>query len=254
MTPQNNYKLILAYEGTDFHGWQQQDNSISIQSIVKKAIETYIREPIRLIGSGRTDAGVHALGQVAHFHTNKDLEPGKFLYSLNALLPLSIRALHLTKVPPSFHAQYSALGKIYHYHLSLDPFVLPMRRLYVWRPPLPLDTEPLKRAASLFIGTHDFTSFANVGSVIRDPIRTLSRLDVLEEEGGLRLEFEGNGFLYKMVRNITGTLVAIGSGRLLPEDVPLLLAARNRSKAPEGAPPQGLFLVKVLYDSDTLMR
>lgn len=247
MDAHKTYKLTLAYDGTDFHGWQQQDNSVSIQSLVKKAIDTYLRHPVRLIGSGRTDAGVHALGQVAHFSTPHEISSNRFLYSINALLPLTIRALELTPVSQDFHAQYSAVSKEYHYHLNLDPFVLPMRRLYVWSPLFSLDKELLQKAAPLFLGTHDFTTFANVGSASRDPVRTLTRLDVVEEEGGVRLEFEGNGFLYKMVRNITGTLVAIASKRLGLTDVPLLLRARSRSQAPEGAPPQGLFLVKVNY-------
>ncbi len=242
-----NYKILIAYDGTDFHGWQQQDNSESIQAIIKKAIEIHVNEPIRLIGSGRTDQGVHALGQVAHFQVSKELCSSRFLYSLNGLLPRSIRILDLEEMPATFHAQHSASSKEYHYHIILEPFIQPTRRLYAWRPNPPLDVALLSLAASDFIGTHDFTSFANKGSSSVDATRTLLRLDVLEEEGGLRLEFEGTGFLYKMVRNITGTLIAIAQKRLPYNSVPLLLRALDRRVAPEGAPPHGLFLVKVNY-------
>lgn len=244
----HNYKLTIAYDGTDFCGWQQQHTDTSIQETIKKALETLLRHPLRLIGSGRTDAGVHALGQVAHFHTPETLSESRFLHSINALLPPTIRILQIESVPVSFHAQYSALGKIYHYHLCLDPIVLPMKRLYSWKPFLPLNLSHLEKAASFFIGTHDFTTFTNRGSdTSDDPIRTIHRLSLVPEEGGLRLEFEGNGFLYKMVRNITGTLVAAASNRLELATIPLLLASRDRRLAPQGAPAKGLFLAQVLY-------
>jgi len=243
----HNYKVLIAYDGTDFHGWQQQDNSHSIQALIRKAIEIHVNEPIPLIGSGRTDQGVHALGQVAHFQASKELSKSRFLYSLNGLLPPSIRILDLEQVSETFHAQHSAISKEYHYHLILEPFIPPTKRLYAWRPNQPLDINLLRLAAPDFIGTHDFTSFANKGSSSGDATRTLLRLDVLEEEGGLRLEFEGTGFLYKMVRNITGTLIAIAQKRLPENSVPSLFTARDRRLAPEGAPPHGLFLVNVHY-------
>ena len=246
----HRYALTIAYDGTDYAGWQQQKNALSIQQIVKTALETWLRHTIRLIGSGRTDSGVHALGQVAHFSTEKAIEKGRFLYSINALLPPAIRLLDVKEVPSDFHAQHSATAKIYHYHLFLDPVLNPLERFYVWKPIFRVDKKLIKEAAPHFLGTHDFTTFANRGSPFKDPVRTLYRLDVIEQPGGLRLEFEGSGFLYKMVRNITGTLVAIGSQKLLPSDVLPLLAAKDRKKAPEGAPPQGLFLVKVFYGED----
>jgi tRNA pseudouridine38-40 synthase len=243
----DNYKLTIAYDGTDFHGWQQQKNQASIQQIIKEAIEKHLQHPIRLIGSGRTDAGVHALGQVAHFHS-ASLNLDRFLYSVNSLLPPSIRLLSLEKVDPSFHAQHSALSKTYHYHLFLNPIMNPMRRLFSWKPPMPIDLALLTEAIPHFIGTHDFTTFANRGSATDDdPIRTLYSIILQSTDDGCCLIFTGNGFLYRMVRNITGTLVAIGSGRLQPQDVPILLALKDRRKAPQAAPPTGLFLAEVRY-------
>lgn len=242
-----NYKLTIAYDGTDFHGWQQQENASSIQQIIKKALDTVLRHSTRLIGSGRTDAGVHARGQVAHFHSSTPLKPARVLYSLNALLPATIRLLALEEVSEAFHAQYSAKGKTYHYHLFLGSVMPPTKRLYTWKPFHVVDLLLMKEAAAYFIGTHDFTTFTNKGSASEDPVRTIYSITFVPEEGGVALIFHGSGFLYKMVRNIVGTLVAAGAGRLVPRDIPLLLAKRDRRVAPEGAPPQGLFLHEVHY-------
>ena len=242
-----NYKLTIAYDGTDFHGWQQQNNASSVQQIIKKGLDTVLRHQTRLIGSGRTDAGVHARGQIAHFHTDTPLAPERFLYSMNALLPATIRLLAVEEVPDSFHAQYSAIGKTYHYHLFLDPVMLPMRRLYAWKPFYDVDLALMKEASTYFIGTHDFTTFTNKGSASEDPVRTIYSIRFVPEEGGVVLVFHGSGFLYKMVRNIVGALVAVGVGRLECAEVPVLLVGKDRRMAPEGAPAQGLFLHEVHY-------
>jgi tRNA pseudouridine38-40 synthase len=246
----SRYKLTLAYDGTHYVGWQVQDNGTSIQTLVQQALITALRHPLDLTGSGRTDAGVHARGQIAHFDTPVPLQPKKLLHSLNSLLPPDVRALSLDPAAPTFHARYSAAGKIYHYHLHLDPiadpFLAPYRLHLVDR----LDLAKLREGASLFLGTHDFTSFANDahrGSAAHDPIRTLVRLDVIEQQGGIRLEFEGNGFLYKMVRNIVGTLIEYGKGKLTSADIDRIFTAKDRRKAGPAAPPQGLFLMQVLY-------
>lgn len=244
------YLLTIAYDGTDYGGWQVQHNAPSIQSSIENALRTILQEPITLAGSGRTDAGVHALGQTAHFTTFNYLNPIKTLASLSRLLPPSIRILNLTEVPSEFHARYSAIGKIYHYHLFLGTIRSPFKHRFTYRPYHPIDLNQLKRAAAQFIGTHDFTSFAHqahTGSAAHDPIRTLNRLDVIEEEEGARLEFEGNGFLYKMVRNITGTLLDICAGKIEETQIEKIFLAKNRQLAGKTAPAQGLFLVKVLY-------
>lgn len=244
------YKILISYDGTNFAGWQVQENAPAIQPIIQKALETILRHPTNLTGSGRTDAGVHALGQVAHFDSDVPLESQKTLFSLNSLIPIEIRVHTMEKVALDFHARYSASSKIYHYHLHLDPITNPFTRLYRHHVVIPCNQKLLREAIPYFLGTHDFTSFANQahrGTASYDPIRNIMRLDVIPQEGGLRLEFEADGFLYKMVRNITGTLLDVGSGKIKPEEIPGILLAKDRRKAGSSAPPQGLFLMRVLY-------
>ncbi len=246
-------KLTIAYDGTLYCGWQVQANATSIQTIVQGTIETILRHPIALTGAGRTDSGVHALGQTAHFDTDALIDLDRMRYSANALLPLDIRIVKIESAADDFHARYCAKGKIYHYHLHLDPIADPFSRLY--RTPVygSFDESALRQAAPYFIGTHDFASFANhasQGSIARsDTIRTLKRLDVIEQNGGLRLEFEGDGFLYKMVRNIVGTLLDVSAKKRLPEEMPILFEMKDRRKAGPAALPQGLFLIEVKYPS-----
>lgn len=244
------YKLIIAYDGTHYSGWQVQANALSVQSLVQKALETALRSSIALTGSGRTDSGVHALGQVAHFSTEGSIDLFRLRASLNALLPEDIRILEIEAAPEAFHARYSATGKTYHYHIQIDGPINPFKRLYSYKVFHKVDLALLKEAARLFIGTHDFSSFAHEadkGSASRDPVRTLTRLDVVEEPNGFRLEFEGNGFLHKMVRNITGTLLDISYGKIPLEELPAIFAAKDRRIAGRTAPPHGLFLAKVHY-------
>ena len=243
------YKMLIAYEGTHYHGWQIQPNGISIQQIIENQLQIILRQEIKITGSGRTDAGVHALGQVAHFQAEL-LNPHKLMGSLNGLLPYDIRILGIEEALADFHARYSAKGKIYRYHLFLDRIMNPFRRLYTWHIRSAFCKNSLREAAELFLGEHDFTTFANEahsGVAAIDPIRTLKRLDIIPEEGGVCLEFEADGFLYKMVRNIVGTLVETALGKRNPSTIPYLLAKRDRKEAGIAAPPQGLFLFKVLY-------
>ena len=249
------YKLTIAYDGTNYSGWQVQRNAPSIQGLIQQTLQTVLRHPLDLTGSGRTDAGVHARGQTAHFDTLISFSPERLRLSLNALLPPDIRILEIVPVDPDFHARYSALSKVYHYHLHLSPISDPFTRLYRHRVPGPFDLSHLKAAAAQFLGTHDFTSFANVKEKEQtDTIRTLLRLDIVEQKGGLRLEFEADGFLYKMVRNLTGTLLEAAAGKLNPEEIPLLFAARDRTQAGPAAPSQGLFLFHVKYAPYTQMN
>lgn len=249
-TNSHNYKLTIAYDGTAYCGWQVQLNGISIQSLIQHKISIILRTKVTLIGSGRTDAGVHARGQIAHFHSCKIHDFYRFQGSLNALLPRDIRILHIEEVPINFHAQYTAIGKTYYYHLNLDHVPDPFTRLYSLHVKEKINADLLKKASLFFIGTHDFTSFANeahLGSASKDPIRTLKRLDVVEELYGVRLEFQGNGFLYKMVRNIVGTLLEVAAGKRSKEEIPLILSQKDRKSAGQAAPPQGLFLMEVEY-------
>lgn len=243
----NRLKLTISYDGTTFSGWQIQPNGISIQETIEKALTTIFKRPIRIIGAGRTDAGVHALGQVAHFEVEDEVDLLRLKYSLNGLLPPEIRIHNIESVPTDFHAQRKALSKIYHYNLWLDSTDDPFLTRYHYHFRRKMSQELLQEAAKHFIGQHDFASFTNVGSSAKTTVRHIYRLDVVEQRGGLRLEFEGNGFLYKMVRNITGTLLEVATFKKSLDDLPLLFAAKERQKAPATAPARGLFLIKVNY-------
>lgn len=242
--------MIIAYDGTHYCGWQIQPNGITIQSVIQDALKVLIRESISLIGSGRTDSGVHAYGQVANFKTTQTLNLYKLHHGLNALLPDDIQIKSLTEIDSSFHSQHSATGKIYHYHLWLDPVQSPFLKKYRLYIRHPLNLNDLKAASEQFLGTHDFTSFANEahkGTASHDPIRTIQRIDIIPQEGGVRIEFEGNGFLYKMVRNMVGIMLETAEGKRRPQDIAKILQAKDRKCAGKAAPPQGLFLVEVKY-------
>ncbi|MEN9343884.1 MAG: hypothetical protein RLZZ453_671 [Chlamydiota bacterium] len=246
----HNYLLLIAYEGTSYGGWQVQTNAPSIQAVIQDVLRKILQEEVSLVGSGRTDAGVHALGQAAHFKTKKEISTHKTLASLNSLLPPDIRILSIQEVPFFFHARYSATRKTYRYylHITKDPFLFP----FSYHPPHPIPLDCLKSSAHHFLGTHDFTSFAHEahrGTAAHDPVRTLFRLDVTSLGTQVILEFEGDGFLYKMVRNITGTLLNVCAGKIKEQDLPVILKAKDRRQAGSTAPPQGLFLVKVDYNN-----
>ncbi len=244
------YKLLITYDGTNYCGWQVQPNGTSIQTLVEQALGTALRHPVKVIGSGRTDAGVHALEQVAHFIYEGSFDVEKLHYSLNGLLPVDIRVLAISIAPDDFHARYSAKGKIYRYHLHTGRVLNPFKRLYSTHLHYPIDLSLLKNAAALFVGEHDFTSFSNEahrGSASRDAVRTITRIDVIENEDEIILEFEGDGFLYKMVRNIMGTILDVARGKLEIGQIPHIFKAKDRQKAAPCAPPEGLFLVKVHY-------
>lgn len=245
-----NYKLLIAYDGTNYHGWQVQPNGISIQEVIEKALFTALQEKIRIIGAGRTDAKVHALGQTAHFQSKKTLDLFRLLHSLNFLLPKDIRILSIEEAPWDFHAQHSAISKVYRYHLYLDKVLSPFKRNTVWHLYYPIDLQKLYKASSYFLGTHDFAAFANEphrGVASYDSVRTIHRIDMIQEEGGIALEFEGDGFLYKMVRNIVATMVECAAGKRIDEEIPGIFGSRNRRRAGAAAPPQGLFLVRIHY-------
>jgi tRNA pseudouridine38-40 synthase len=241
------YRLTIAYDGTEYGGWQIQPNAVTIQGKIQDALEILLKEQICVIASGRTDAGVHALGQVAHFHWKENLDTKKILSSLNGILPQDIRIKTLEHTSFKFHARYSAEKKIYHYHLHLDAVRDPFSRHYSAHIRYPLDLSLLEKACPLFIGTHDFSSFANEGNSAVNPIKTLYALKYFKEGNNIRLEFEGNGFLYKMVRNIVGTLLSVASSKVSIDSIVDLFAQKNRRLASPPAPPQGLFLVSVQY-------
>lgn len=244
------YKLTLCYDGTAYVGWQVQPKGLSIQEILQQKIEILTRHKINLSGSGRTDAGVHALGQTAHFETFLPVDPFRFLHSLNGMLPPDIRVLSIEKVPSNFHARYSATGKIYSYHLRINPLHDPFRRNYSWHLPFQnFSKEKLIKASLDLLGTHDFKGFASQGHqgvAAHDSIRTIHRIDFIEGDE-CQLIFEADGFLYKMVRNMVGTLADIARGNIPEDTIKKVLLEKDRKLAGQAAPAQGLFLVKVLY-------
>jgi tRNA pseudouridine38-40 synthase len=245
------YKLIISYDGTAYGGWQSQHNSTSIQSVIEEALSLILRVSCKITGSGRTDAGVHALGQVAHFSSQDAIDEKKVLHSLNALLPKDIRALSLCLIEESFHARYSAIGKIYQYFIHLSDVEDPFQRRYALHIKHKINLEELSLAARYLIGTHDFSSFANEqhqGSAGKNAVRTLQRIEIIPTAHGICLEFEGTGFLYKMVRNITGTLLEIAAGKRDKDTLLGILAAKDRRLAGKAADPHALFLTKVLYN------
>jgi tRNA pseudouridine38-40 synthase len=244
------YRIVVAYDGTSFSGWQVQIHDLSIQGLIEKALHTITHEEARVIGAGRTDAGVHALGQVAHCRLQKEVEIGALKKALNGLLPPAIRILEVSHAPEQFHAQRSAIGKEYHYHMCLKEVVLPFERPYVWHFRRHIDFDILDNAARCFVGEHDFLAFANApgrGCAKKTSVRIIRRIDVIRTESGLRLEFEGNGFLYKMIRNITGMLISIASSKRKIHEIEEVFASKNRTLAEPAAPAQGLFLMRVLY-------
>jgi len=244
------YKLLIAYDGLHYVGWQVQPNGVSIQETLEKAFTILCKTPVKVIGSSRTDAGVHALGQVAHVALEKPIDLEKMLLALNGILPHDIRIKEMLEAPKGFHARFDARKKTYHYHLHCEPFHEPSKRLYSYHVRRSFDVEKLKEAASYFVGTHNFKAFANEnekGSAKHAPIKTLYAIRVEKEPGGYRLEFEGNGFLYKMVRNMVGALLECAYGKLDPLHIPQLLAAKVRPQTLRSAPAHGLFLVKVEY-------
>lgn len=241
------YKLHISYDGTHYSGWQIQPNALSIQECIERAFATLLREKIKIVGAGRTDAGVHAIGQVAHFSTASPIDIRRLQAGLNGLLPHDIRIQGIFPVDPDFHACYDAIRKEYHYHLWLDKTHSPFVRLYRYHPPFPVSIPLLQEACQLFVGTHDFSTFANKGGGAKTSVRNLYRIDLILQEGGCRLEFEGDGFLYKMVRNIVGTLLEVASLKRPIDSIPLLLQAKDRKAAGIAAPPHGLFLMHVQY-------
>lgn len=244
------YRLIIAYDGTHFSGWQIQPNATSVQEEIQKALTTVLRAPTKIMGSGRTDQGVHAKGQVAHFEMEHCLDEEKVLLSLNGILPIDIRVRAIEQVPLDFHACRSAKSKIYHYHLWLEPVIDPMLYRYRLHVRKPLDLKLIQKATRKFVGKKDFTTFANLrgpGMIYKNPIRHLKRLDLVFQEGGVRLEFEGEGFLYKMVRNITGILLEVGQKRREICTIDELFKLRDRKKIGSPAPSHALFLQKVIY-------
>jgi len=245
--------LRVQYDGTDFVGFQRQARGRSVQSVLEQAIlELTGEREIHLHAAGRTDSGVHALGQVVTVDTECTIPTDKFPFALNAKLPEDVCITGAKEVPFSFHPRYDADGRVYHYRIDNQPFPNILYRRYAWHIRPRLDLESMYQAAQPLIGSHDFSSFAAAGSPMGPPIRELRRIEWTAEPPLIRCEVEANAFLYRMVRNIIGTLVEVGLGRLRPEEVAAILAARDRATAGPTAPPHGLCLVEVRYQGKSL--
>jgi tRNA pseudouridine38-40 synthase len=248
------FKLTIAYDGTDFHGWQMQTGKPTIQGEIVNVLRRLTQENTALHGAGRTDAGVHALGQVGSFRTQSGLSAEEFQRALNALLPNSIRIVAAEEVGPEFNARWSARGKIYRYRLYRGRVVPPMIWRYVLHYPFPLDEGAMRDAAARFVGTHDFASFAaSTGSEDDDKERSTEReiysTELVRSPDNEELVFTvcGRSFLRYMVRKMVGTLLDVGRGRLKPEDIERLYELRDRSKSGPTVPPQGLVMVEVQH-------
>ena len=249
------FKLIIAYDGTDFHGWQIQAEKPTIQGEIVNVLRRLTQEHVYLHGAGRTDAGVHALGQVGSFRTQSSLSAEEFQRALNALLPQTIRIVGSEEVGPDFDARWSARGKIYRYRIYRGKVVPPMLWRYVLHYPFPLDEEAMRDAAARFTGTHDFASFAaSTGSEEDDKERSTGReifsteLARTADDEELVFTVRGRSFLRYMVRKMVGTLLDVGRGRLKPEDIDRLFEMRDRSKSGPTVPPQGLVMVEVQHE------
>jgi tRNA pseudouridine38-40 synthase len=246
-------KLILAYDGSDFSGWQIQPNAPTIQGSLASAIGRVTGEKVLPQGSGRTDAGVHALAQVATFATQSPVPAGNLLKALNDILPASIRVLEAAEVPADFHARKSARGKTYRYRIFRADICPPFLARYVWHHPYPLNESAMAEAANYAVGEHDFTSFAAVDPERGredEPVNNVRKVccSMWRREGEeFVYEVHGSGFLHHMVRNLAGTFILVGKGTLKPEDVTRILQARDRTAAGATAPASGLYLVSVDY-------
>jgi tRNA pseudouridine38-40 synthase len=249
------FKLTIAYDGTDFHGWQFQTNKPTVQGEIVSVLRRLTQENVQLLGAGRTDAGVHALGQVGSFRTQSSLSAGEFHRALNALLPPTIRIVAAEETGPDFNARWSAKGKVYRYRIYRGKVVPPLLWRYVLHYPFPLNEQAMSEAAARFVGVHDFTSFAaSTGSEDYDKERNTEReiysTELARTEDGQELWFtvHGRSFLRYMVRKMVGTLLEVGRGKLTPDDIDKLYELKDRSKSGSTVPPQGLFMVRVDHD------
>jgi tRNA pseudouridine38-40 synthase len=243
-------RLLLQYDGTEYVGWQRQANGISIQGLIEEALRQIEGGPVTVHGAGRTDAGVHALGQVASFRLTASIDPVTLARALNAVLPGDVRVARAELAPDDFHARFSATGKIYDYQIVNAPFVSPFVRRYAWHVIPRLDVEAMTAAGGTLVGQHDFSSFQGTGSEVLSSIRTVRRIEwsgSASPDTPIVMRIEGDGFLRHMVRNIAGTLVEIGLGRRPARDIGAILGARDRARAGATAPAAGLVLREVLY-------
>lgn len=243
-----NIKLTIEYDGKDFNGWQKQPNKLNIQGNIEKVISEITKEEIELIGSGRTDAGVHAIGQVANFKTNSNIPIEKFAIAINSRLKKSIIIKKAEEVPERFHSRYNCKKKTYRYIINNSDMGSAIYRNLEYNIKMPLNLENMKKASKYFEGEHDFSAFKASGTSSKSSVRTIYSADVKKENERIIIELTGNGFLYNMVRIISGTLVEVGLGKIRPEEIKDIIDSENRQMAGKTLPPYGLYLVEVNYN------
>jgi tRNA pseudouridine38-40 synthase len=247
-------QLVVGYRGTRYHGWQIQPDVMTVQGTLEAALKTIANETVRVHASGRTDTGVHALGQVVHFDTTSSIPAPSLLRGLNSLLPADLVVKRARDVPTDFHARYSARRKTYAYVVHNHPLRPAFHMSYVWHVAQPLRLAAMQTAAQALIGQHDFSAFRAASCTARSPVRSLMRLTVKRRGKRILFLLTADGFLQHMVRNIVGTLVQIGRGQIDAEAMPAILQSRQRHMAGPTAPPQGLYLVRVMYPPLSLVQ
>ena len=240
--------LTVAYDGTNYCGWQIQPNGITIEGVLNEKLSELLKENVSVIGASRTDSGVHALCNIAVFDTTSPIPGEKMSYALNQRLPEDIRIVGSKEVALDFHPRHCETLKTYEYHIVNAPFPNPMKRLYCHFTYVPCDVEAMQKAAEYLVGEHDFKSFCTVGAQVESTVRKITDLQVFRTEDEIVIRVTGTGFLYNMVRIIAGTLMAVGMGKLEPEAVAGIIESKDRSKAGQTAEPQGLTLMHIYYD------
>lgn len=242
-----NIKLIIEYDGKKFGGWQKQPTKLNIQGEIEEAIKEITGENVELTASGRTDSGVHSLGQVANFKTNSCIEIEKIPYAINSKLKKSIIIKNAYEVDENFHARYNCKGKKYRYIINNSQQGTAIYRDLEYHVPQKLDILKMKESIKYFEGEHDFKGFRASGTSSKSSIRTIYKAEVIEEGDRVIIELTGNGFMYNMVRIISGTIVDVGLGKIKPEEIPAIIEAKDRNKAGKTLPAYGLYLVEVYY-------
>ncbi|MGN1167307.1 MAG: tRNA pseudouridine(38-40) synthase TruA [Lachnospiraceae bacterium] len=242
-------RIVVAYDGTNYCGWQIQPNGITIEEVLNREISKLTCEDIHVIGASRTDSGVHALGNVAVFDTNSPIPPDRMAYALNQRLPEDIVIVKSDEVPADWHPRYQdCVRKTYEYHIYNAPWPNPLRKRYATFVSFPMDVEKMRKGAEYLVGEHDFVSFCNVRTNVEDTVRTVESIEIQKEGSEITIRVTGNGFLYNMVRIIAGTLIRVGRGFYEPEKVKEILEARQRTEAGVTAPANGLVLIEICYN------
>ncbi len=242
-----NIKLTIEYDGKDFNGWQKQPTKLNIQGEIERAIEQITGEKVDLIASGRTDAGVHSLGQIANFKTESKLPIEKFPVALNSKLKKSIRIQNAEEVEENFHSRYSCKQKTYRYIINNSKEGSAIYRNLEYHMPIKLDIKSMEKAIKYFEGEHDFKGFKASGTSSKNSVRKIYKAEIKKDGDRILIELTGSGFLYNMVRIIAGTIVEVGLGKIKPEDIPNIIESKDRTKAGKTLPPYALYLVKVEY-------